>query len=58
MNNMDYYVGEVKLSYHKKSLEARYARTPSEAFQILRSTYRDEDIEYRESFKVLFQKVA
>lgn len=50
---MDYYVGEVKLSYHKKSLETRYVRTAEEAYTILRSTYSDEDIEYRESFKVL-----
>lgn len=54
MNNMDYYVGEVKLSYHKKSLETRYVRNAEEAYTILRSTYSDEDIEYRESFKVLF----
>ena len=54
MNNMDYYVGEVKLSYQKKSLETRYVRTAEDAYTILRPTYSDEDIEYRESFKVLF----
>ena len=54
MNNMEYYVGEVRLSYHKKSMETQFASTPNEAYRILRSTYRDEDIEYRESFKVLF----
>ena len=53
MNNMDYYVGEVKLSYQKKSLETRYVRNAEEAYTILRPTYSDEDIEYRESFKVL-----
>ena len=50
---MDYYVGEVKLSYHRKLMEAKDASMPDEAYRILRSTYSDEDIEYRESFKVL-----
>ena len=50
---MEYYVGEVKLSYHKKSMETRYVRTAEEAYTILRPTFSDEDIEYRESFKVL-----
>lgn len=53
MTNMEYYVGEVKLSYHKKSLETRFARNAVEAYTLLRSTYSDEDIEYRESFKLL-----
>lgn len=53
MENMDYYVGEVKLSYQRKTMEQRFATNASEAYQILRSTYKDEDIEYRESFKVL-----
>lgn len=53
MNNMDYCVGEVKLSYHRKLMEAKDASMPDEAYRILRSTYSDEDIEYRESFKVL-----
>ena len=50
---MDYCVGEVKLSYHRKLMEAKDASMPDEAYRILRSTYSDEDIEYRESFKVL-----
>ena len=53
MNNTDYCVGEVKLSYHRKLMEAKDASMPDEAYRILRSTYSDEDIEYRESFKVL-----
>ena len=58
MNNIDYYVGEVKLSYHKKSLETRFATTAKEAFELFRSTYADGDIEYRESFKVMFLNQA
>ena len=46
-------MGEVKLSYQRKSLETRYATSASDAYQILRPTFKDEDIEYRESFKVL-----
>jgi len=53
MENIDYCVGEVKLSYQKKTLETQFVRSPYDAFQLFRSTYKDGDIEYRESFKVL-----
>lgn len=59
MNNMNYYVGEVKLTYNKKSTETRFAHSPKDAYELFLTTYEEDgDIEYRESFKVLFLNQA
>ena len=56
--NIDYKVGEVKLSYKPKFKNQQKVTSSEDAYKYLLSTYKKETICYKEYFKVLFLNQA
>lgn len=52
--NTDYKVGEVELSYKSNVRNKLKIATASDAYKMLRPTFREGTISYKEYFKVLF----
>lgn len=52
--NTDYKVGEVELSYKSNVRNKQKIATASDAYNMLRPTFREGTISYKEYFKVLF----
>ena len=51
----EFKVAEVKLSYRrKKNAEKIIIKSSEDAYKVLKNTYSSSDIQYRESFKVLY----
>lgn len=53
MNTQNFSVGEVELSYKRKSNKTEKVVTSDDAYKVLRNTYSDGQIEFKEFFKVL-----
>ena len=56
--NIDYKVGEVKLSYKPKNISKYKVTSSEDAYKYLLSTYKKGTICYKEYFKVLFLNQA
>ena len=56
--NIDYKVGEVKLSYKPKNISKYNVTCSEDAYKYMLSTYKKETICYKEYFKVLFLNQA
>ena len=56
--NIDYKVGEVKLSYKPKFKNQQKVTCSEDAYRYMLSTYKKETICYKEYFKVLFLNQA
>ena len=56
--NIDYKVGEVKLSYKPKNISKYNVTCSEDAYKYLLSTYKKGTIYYKEYFKVLFLNQA
>ena len=56
--NIDYKVGEVKLSYKPKFKNQQKVTCSEDAYKYMLSTYKKETICYKEYFKVLFLNQA
>lgn len=56
--NIDYKVGEVKLSYKPKNISKYKVTCSEDAYKYLLSTYKKGNICYKEYFKVLFLNQA
>ncbi len=56
--NIDYKVGEVKLSYKPKFKKLQKVASSEDAYKYLLPTYKEETICYKEYFKVLFLNQA
>ncbi len=56
--NIDYKVGEVKLSYKPKNISKYNVTCSEDAYKYLLSTYKKGTICYKEYFKVLFLNQA
>lgn len=56
--NIDYKVGEVKLSYKPKSKNQQKVTCSEDAYKYMLSTYNNGTICYKEYFKVLFLNQA
>ena len=56
--NIDYKVGEVKLSYKPKSKNQQKVTCSEDAYKYMLSTYKKGTICYKEYFKVLFLNQA
>lgn len=52
--DIDYKVAEVELAYKPKVKPAVRLATSEDCYNYLLNTYKDSEIEYRESFKVIF----
>lgn len=56
--NMDYKVGEVELSYKSTTMDLYKITDSEDAYKLLRPTYKDGTIRYKEYFKVLLLNQA
>lgn len=53
MNTQNFSVGEVELSYKRKGNKTEKIATSDDAYRVLRNTYSDGQIDFKEFFKVL-----
>lgn len=53
MNTQNFSVGEVELSYKRKKFKTEKISTADDAFHVLRSTFSDGQIGFKEFFKIL-----